>query len=286
MMLERAPLGRDAVPEARSRRNACASSMPWPLPAHAKAQHYAEWAVRETGMGVVEHKRIKNEACSKGLVATYAGGRLRGAAHRRGQEDRRAAAPGRRDLCPDPGDQSGRHRLLQDDPRADDAQRDHPQPASGAKACSADAARTLAEAAKAAGAPDGVIQVLEEPSIPLIEKIIADERIDLIVATADRRSSRRPIAPAIRRWGSVPATRPCWSTTAPTSSSRPSASSRRSRSTIPSFAPMNPRCWRSRSIADPLLAAYEGRRRAYLHAGADHDAAPAAVHRALASTPP
>ena len=39
---------------------------------HAKAQHYAEWAVRETGMGVVEHKRIKNEACSKGLVATYA----------------------------------------------------------------------------------------------------------------------------------------------------------------------------------------------------------------------
>ena len=35
---------------------------------HAKAQHYAEWAVRETGMGVVDHKRIKNEACSKGLV--------------------------------------------------------------------------------------------------------------------------------------------------------------------------------------------------------------------------
>ena len=38
---------------------------------HAKAQHYAEWAVRETGMGVVEHKRIKNEACSKGLVELY-----------------------------------------------------------------------------------------------------------------------------------------------------------------------------------------------------------------------
>jgi acetaldehyde dehydrogenase / alcohol dehydrogenase len=38
---------------------------------HAKAQHYAEWAVRETGMGVVEHKRIKNEACSRGLVEMY-----------------------------------------------------------------------------------------------------------------------------------------------------------------------------------------------------------------------
>ena len=41
--------------------------------AHAKAQHYAEWAVRETGMGVVAHKRMKNEACSKGLAETYSG---------------------------------------------------------------------------------------------------------------------------------------------------------------------------------------------------------------------
>src|SRR6185436_16657309 len=39
--------------------------------AQAKAQHYAEWAVRETGMGVVDHKRIKNEACSRGLVEMY-----------------------------------------------------------------------------------------------------------------------------------------------------------------------------------------------------------------------
>ena len=39
--------------------------------AHAKAQFYAEWAVRETGMGVVAHKRQKNEACSRGLVDMY-----------------------------------------------------------------------------------------------------------------------------------------------------------------------------------------------------------------------
>src|SRR3712207_9361667 len=37
------------------------------------AQHYAEWAVRETGFGVVEHKTLKNEACSRGIVAEYAG---------------------------------------------------------------------------------------------------------------------------------------------------------------------------------------------------------------------
>ncbi len=31
------------------------------------------WAVAETGMGVVEHKQRKNEACSRGLVEWYAG---------------------------------------------------------------------------------------------------------------------------------------------------------------------------------------------------------------------
>jgi acyl-CoA reductase-like NAD-dependent aldehyde dehydrogenase len=40
--------------------------------AYQNAERYAEWAVRETGMGVVEHKRIKNEACSRGVVEWYA----------------------------------------------------------------------------------------------------------------------------------------------------------------------------------------------------------------------
>jgi acetaldehyde dehydrogenase/alcohol dehydrogenase len=41
----------------------------------------------------------------------------------------------------------------------------------------------LAEAAKSAGAPDGTIQVLAEPTIPLVEKLMADSRVNLIVAT-------------------------------------------------------------------------------------------------------
>jgi acyl-CoA reductase-like NAD-dependent aldehyde dehydrogenase len=52
-----------------------------------------------------------------------------------------------------------------------------------AKECCADAARVLAEAAVAAGAPDGVIQVVEEPSIPLIDALMTDERTDVILAT-------------------------------------------------------------------------------------------------------
>jgi acetaldehyde dehydrogenase / alcohol dehydrogenase len=151
--------------------------------AHAKAQFYAEWAVRETGMGVVAHKRQKNEACSRGLIEMY------------GHEDFVA-------------------------PRIDTARKivELPRPAGvifalipvtnpvatvffktlmalmtrnaiilsphpGAKEVCTDAARLMIEAARAAGAPDGVIQVIDEPTIPLIEKLIADERIDLVIAT-------------------------------------------------------------------------------------------------------
>src|ERR1700680_3380117 len=39
----------------------------------AKAREYAEWAVRETGFGVVEHKVLKNVACSTGIADFYAG---------------------------------------------------------------------------------------------------------------------------------------------------------------------------------------------------------------------
>src|SRR3546814_11879155 len=41
--------------------------------AHANAEKYAAWAVRETTFGVVEHKMIKTVACSRGILATSAG---------------------------------------------------------------------------------------------------------------------------------------------------------------------------------------------------------------------
>src|SRR5262249_42670679 len=39
--------------------------------AHAESARYADWAVKETGFGVVEHKIIKNQACSLGLLKRY-----------------------------------------------------------------------------------------------------------------------------------------------------------------------------------------------------------------------
>src|SRR5712692_9519419 len=41
--------------------------------AAARAREYADWAVRETGFGVADHKVIKNLASSTGLMEAYAG---------------------------------------------------------------------------------------------------------------------------------------------------------------------------------------------------------------------
>jgi len=150
---------------------------------HAKARHYAEWAVRETGYGVVDHKIMKNEACSKDIVDLYR------------DEDfvsPRIDKAGKIVELPRPAGVIFAlvpvtnpvatvffKTLLALMTRNAIIISPHP----GAKEVCADAARTLAEAARAAGAPDGVIQVLDEPTIPLIEAIMSDERVDLIVAT-------------------------------------------------------------------------------------------------------
>jgi acyl-CoA reductase-like NAD-dependent aldehyde dehydrogenase len=151
--------------------------------AHARARDFAEAAVRETGMGVVAHKILKNEACSKGLVEKY------------GHEDfvaPRIDASRKIVELPRPAGVIFAlipvtnpvatvyfKSLLALMTRNAIILSPHPQ----ARRVCTEAARVLAEAARAAGAPDGVIQVIEEPTIPLIERLIADERVDLIVAT-------------------------------------------------------------------------------------------------------
>ncbi len=151
--------------------------------AHAKAQHYAEWAVRETGMGVIEHKRIKNEACSRGLAELYAGDDFISPRIDKAKKIVELPRPAGVifALIPvtNPVATVYFKTLLALMTRNAIILSPHPQ----AKACSADAARLLAEAAIAAGAPDGAIQVIEEPNIPLLERLMGDERIDLIVAT-------------------------------------------------------------------------------------------------------
>ena len=149
----------------------------------ARAQEYAEWAVRETGFGVVEHKVLKNVASSTGLVEAYAGHdyvtpRIDLAA-KIVEIPRPAGVVLALTPSTNPVATVFVKALLALMTRSAVVISPHPL----ARECSADAARALAAAAVAAGAPDGIIQVVDEPSVPLINALMADERTSVIVAT-------------------------------------------------------------------------------------------------------
>lgn len=151
--------------------------------AHEKAQEYAEWAVRETGFGVVAHKRLKAEASSRGLVDYY--------------RDHDFVNP-----------HVDRERMIIEIPRPAGvvfalAPATNPiatvyfkilsalmtrnaivfsaHPAS--RECCNHATRLLAEVAERAGAPDGVIQTIDEPTIPLIDEFMRSDKTSVILAT-------------------------------------------------------------------------------------------------------
>jgi acyl-CoA reductase-like NAD-dependent aldehyde dehydrogenase len=151
--------------------------------AEAQAQHYAEWAVRETGFGVVEHKVIKNRLCSRGILDTY---RDHDYVSPRVDTDLKMVEIPRPAgvvlaLTPSTNPVSTVYFKILLALLTRNAVVLSPHPF--AKACCADAARTLGDAAVAAGAPDGVVQVVEEPSIPLIDALMTDERTNVILAT-------------------------------------------------------------------------------------------------------
>lgn len=150
---------------------------------HAKARHFAEAAVAETGYGVVAHKVQKNEACSKGLFDLYRGEDF--VSPRIDPATKSVSLPRPAGvvlaLVPvtNPVATVFFKTLLALMTRNAVIVSPHP----GAKKVCAEAAKLMADAAVAAGAPDGAVQVIEEPTIPLIEALMQDERVNLIVAT-------------------------------------------------------------------------------------------------------
>jgi acetaldehyde dehydrogenase/alcohol dehydrogenase len=151
--------------------------------AEANARHYAEWAVRETGFGVVEHKVVKNQLCSRGILDTYRDHDYvtpRIDAERKMVELPRPAGVVLA-LTPSTNPVSTLYFKVLLALLTRNAIVVSPHPF--AQECCADAARVLGEAAVAAGAPDGVVQVVEAPSIPLIDALMTDERTDVILAT-------------------------------------------------------------------------------------------------------
>lgn len=149
----------------------------------AKAQHFAEWAVRETGYGVVEHKKLKNELCSRGIFEHYKEDDFVGKRVDTARKIVEFARPAGVifALVPSTNPVSTVFFKIVLALLTRNAIVISPHPM--AKGCCADAARVMAEAAQAAGAPDGVIQAIEEPTIPLIEALMSDPRTDVILAT-------------------------------------------------------------------------------------------------------
>jgi acyl-CoA reductase-like NAD-dependent aldehyde dehydrogenase len=151
--------------------------------AHSQAGRYAEWAVKETGFGVAEHKVIKNEACSLGVFERYrdddfvspridAEAKIVSLPRPAGVV--LALTPSTNPVC-----SVFFKIILALLTRNAIVVSPHPM----ARDCCTDAARLLAGAAIEAGAPDGTIQVVQDVTIPLIEALMADPVTSVIVAT-------------------------------------------------------------------------------------------------------
>ena len=149
----------------------------------AKAAEFADLAVSETGYGVVEHKTLKNQLCTHALLDHYRDLDLitpRIDAQRKIVELPKPAgvvfalAP-----ATNPVATVYYKAMLAVLSRNAIVISPHP----GAKWVSLQAAHHLAKAAEAAGAPSGLIQCIEEPSIPIVQDIMASDKINVIIAT-------------------------------------------------------------------------------------------------------
>ena len=134
-------------------------------------------------MGVAEHKRRKNQACSRGLVERYAVDDFVGA--RINVERKLVEVPKPAGvvlaLTPSTNPIATVYFKVLLCLMTRNAVVVSPHPV--ARRVSVDAVSLMARSAIAAGAPDGCIQVVEEPTIPLIEGLMADPGTDVIVAT-------------------------------------------------------------------------------------------------------
>ncbi len=151
--------------------------------AFALAGPLGEAAVKETGFGVAEHKKIKNEMCSRGIYEAYQSEDFcskRVIAEQKIVEVPRPAGvvfaltPSTNPVCT-----IFFKILLALMTRNAIIVSPHPR----AKKCSAEGALAMAKAAEQAGAPAGIVQVIAEPNLPLIDHIMKSPRVSVILAT-------------------------------------------------------------------------------------------------------
>jgi len=151
--------------------------------AYENAGFYADWAVKETGFGVAEHKKLKNELTTHSLVDYY---RDQDYINYRIDEASNIIEIPRSAgvifaLTPSTNPISTLNYKIIIALLTRNAIVISPHPA--ARECCIDAAKKLSAAAVRAGAPEGVIQIIENPTIPLVETFMSSEKTNVILAT-------------------------------------------------------------------------------------------------------
>ena len=151
--------------------------------AHDNAGFYAEWAVRETGYGVAEHKKLKNELVTFPLLDYYKDIDL--VTPRVDHERKIVEIPKPAGivlaLTPATNPIATVYFKVLLAILSRNAIVISPHPA--ARQCSNDAAAKLEAAATAAGAPQGLIQCIEHPTVPLVNELMSSSKVAVILAT-------------------------------------------------------------------------------------------------------
>jgi len=151
--------------------------------AHESAGKYGDWAVRETGFGVADHKKLKNELTAKPLVEHYRDQDFVNPRLDAGRNIIEVPKPAGVvfALAPSTNPISTIYFKVLCALMTRNAIVISPHPA--ARECSVDAVNTLIKAAEAAGAPEAVIQVIERPTLALINEFMKSDKTNVILAT-------------------------------------------------------------------------------------------------------
>lgn len=151
--------------------------------AERNAQRLAHEAIRETGFGNEPDKVEKNLAVARGFVEEY--GAIDYCGHRVDGESRVLSVPKPAGVVlgvtPSTSPVAAIYLKVLCALLTRNAIVISPHPS--AVQTGIETARVLAEAAEAAGAPEGAVQIVPKPTIPLVESMMADPRTRLVIAT-------------------------------------------------------------------------------------------------------
>jgi acetaldehyde dehydrogenase (acetylating) len=179
--------------------------------AYAQAFELAKMAVEETGMGIVEHKKMKNEVGSKAVFESIKDEKTVGIIH----EDRvnkitEVAYPFGvvAGIIPttNPTSTAIFKALISLKTRNAIVVSPHPR----AKLCTVEALKICNEAAIKAGAPDGLITWISNPSMAATNELMKHRDVNLILATGGGALVRAAYSSGKPAYGVGPGNVPCY----------------------------------------------------------------------------